>query len=112
MRLVVVLVLATGSVVLAACGAAPAPAKTPDVPAGSTTRDDAGVKARADLDDGEKSLEASTSECGTACKALASMERAQATLCQVADENECERAKQRVEKARVKVKSAGCTCSS
>ncbi len=113
MRFVVVLLLAGGGAALGACGGGEAaPAKTPDTgPSGtSTNRDESAVKARADLDDGEKSLDATTSECGAACKALASMERAQVALCQVADPTECDRAKERVAKARAKVKSAGCTC--
>lgn len=112
MRLLVVSLLAFGGVAASACGgAAPAPTKTPgDAPTGSAKTEDRAVRARTELDDGERSLDATTSECGSACKALASMERAQAALCEVGTPKECEDAKARVEKARAKVKGAGCSC--
>ena len=47
---------------LVACGAAPSPAVSPttNTPAGST---ESAVKARTELDEGERSIDASTSEC-------------------------------------------------
>ncbi|CAN5647340.1 hypothetical protein BH09MYX1_BH09MYX1_67420 [soil metagenome] len=98
---------------LIACGAGPAPARAPTndaAPSASSTTPNA-VQARTDLDQGEQSIDATTSECGTACKALASMERAEKTLCDVAEPDECDRAKARVDKARAKVRGAGCACS-
>lgn len=93
---------------LVACGAAPSPAVSPttNTPAGST---ESAVKARTELDEGERSIDASTSECASACKALASMTRAQQALCD-AEPKECDAAKARVEKAQAKIKGAGCTC--
>lgn len=93
---------------LVACGGAPSPAVTPNnvTPSGSS---ESAVKARTELDEGERSIDASTSECASACKALASMTRAQQALCD-AEPKECDAAKARVEKAQAKIKGAGCTC--
>lgn len=67
--------------------------------------------ARGDLDRAAADLEAGLAECTSACRALASMERAAAHLCELDGATECSSAKERVERARAKVKSSGCSCS-
>lgn len=86
-----------------ACGGGPSPAKAPDETKSTPA-------ARQNLDDGEQTIDASLKDCTTACKALASMERARDALCN-AEPKECDGAKLRVDKARAKVVAAGCTCS-
>lgn len=107
-----VLLLAVASIgsTLVACGAAPTPATPNDVTPTGSAKSESAVRARADLDEGERSIDASTSECASACKALASMMRAQQALCD-AEPRECDAAKARVEKAQAKIKGAGCACS-
>jgi hypothetical protein len=67
--------------------------------------------ARGELERASADLEAGLSECTSACRALASMERAAAHLCELDGAKECSSAKERVERARAKVKSSGCSCS-
>ena len=66
--------------------------------------------ARGDLDRAEREVEAAQSDCATACRALASMERAAEHLCALDAGDECARAKQRVEAARERVRAScgGC----
>ena len=66
--------------------------------------------ALANLGESEQRVEASLKECTTACKALASMERAAKSLCDLGDAGECARAKERVEAARDKVKRSCGVC--
>lgn len=66
--------------------------------------------ALATLGDSEHQIEASMKECATACKALASMERAAKTLCDLGAPDECSRAKARVDAAREKVKKSCGSC--
>jgi hypothetical protein len=66
--------------------------------------------ALATLGDGEHQIDATVKECTTACRALASMERAAKTLCDLGDPDECTRAKARVEAARDKVKKSCGSC--
>lgn len=67
--------------------------------------------ARGELERASADLEASLSECTSACRALASMERAATHLCDLDEATECTSAKERVARARTKVKTAGCTCT-
>jgi hypothetical protein len=66
--------------------------------------------ALATLGDSEHQIDATVKECATACRALASMERAAKTLCDLGDPGECARAKARVEAARDKVKKSCGRC--
>ncbi len=66
--------------------------------------------ALATLGDSENQIQASLKECTTACKALASMERAAKTLCDLGAPDECSRAKARVDAAREKVKKSCGSC--
>ena len=63
------------------------------------------------LGDSERQIEAGLKECGTACRALASMERAAKSLCELGDHAECERAKARVDAAREKVRKSCGACA-
>jgi hypothetical protein len=69
--------------------------------------------ASRDLDAGERQLDVSTSDCGNACRALGSMDRATGVLCQLAqqadEQRRCDDAKKKVYSARDRVKS---TCGS
>lgn len=92
---------------------------TADVPPADATRTGATeaippgavVTARGELERASADLEAGLSECTSACRALASMERAAAHLCELDGAKECSSARERVERARAKVKSSGCSCS-
>ena len=66
--------------------------------------------ALATLGDSERQIEATVKECATACRALASMERAAKTLCDLGERDECTRAKARVEAARDKVRKSCGKC--
>ena len=66
--------------------------------------------ARGELDRASADLEAGLAECSSACRALASMERAADHLCELDGAKECSSAKERVERARAKVKGSGCLC--
>jgi hypothetical protein len=70
--------------------------------------------ARADLERARIELEASANDCAQACKALASMERATAHLCALADQSDdqrrCDDATRRLREARDRVKSSCGSC--
>lgn len=91
-----------------ATGAAQPPAPVPPPSAGGL--DSRRSWALATLGDSEHQIEASIKECATACKALASMERAAKTLCDLGAPDECSRAKARVDAAREKVKKSCGSC--
>ena len=92
----------------------PAPsAFTPEEPRDRETRRDA---ARKDLEKAEKELlDLAASSCESACRALASMERATTLLCTVADDagdqRRCEDARRRLVAARTHVRSVCGSCS-
>ncbi len=65
--------------------------------------------ARNDFDNAERQLATAQGDCATACRALASMERAAEHICGMATNNECERARERVQAARDRIRS---TCGS
>ena len=71
------------------------------------------VEAAADFDRAERELSASNSDCASACRALASLERATVRLCDLAEQADdvqrCDDAKKKLRTARERVKS---TCSS
>ncbi len=71
------------------------------------------VEASADFDRAERELSASNSDCASACRALASLERATVRLCDLAEQPDdvqrCDDAKKKLRTARERVKS---TCSS
>jgi hypothetical protein len=66
--------------------------------------------ARSDLDRAESQVSAATGDCATACRALASMERAAQHLCALDSGRECDRARERLAAARERVRSScgGC----
>ncbi len=66
--------------------------------------------ARSDLDRAESQIAAATGDCATACRALASMERAAQHLCALDSGRECDRARERLAAARERVRSScgGC----
>jgi hypothetical protein len=72
------------------------------------------LAARAELDRAQRELESAASDCESACRALASMERATSHLCSLADEPDdqrrCDDAKLRLTTARGRVRAAcgGC----
>ncbi|CAN5232720.1 hypothetical protein BH09MYX1_BH09MYX1_37200 [soil metagenome] len=88
-------------------GTAPVPPLAPTARAPDARRS----WALATLGDAERPIEASMKECSTACKALASMERAAKTLCDLGDPAECSRAKARVDAARDKVRKTCGACA-
>ncbi len=72
------------------------------------------AQARGDLaraqNEVETALGVGTPDCASACRALASLERATDHLCELSDPSECKEAKDRVVKARDRVTKAcgGC----
>jgi hypothetical protein len=62
------------------------------------------------LDATERELETAASDCASACRALASMERATAQLCAIADATRCDSAKQRLLAARDRVRQTCNVC--
>lgn len=64
-------------------------------------------RAQSDL---ETSLSTSTADCASACRALASLERAATHLCELSDPSECGEAKKRVDAARDRVTKACGAC--
>jgi len=66
--------------------------------------------ARSEFQNAEARVAAATGDCATACRALASMERAAEHLCAMTDQSECDRAHKRLEDAREHVRSScgGC----
>ncbi len=85
-------------------------------PSDSSRRREAALRsARAEVNQAEKDLEASATDCVAACRALASMERATGHLCDLAtlhdDRRFCEDAKTKVLAARDRIRSACGTCA-
>jgi hypothetical protein len=92
---------------------APASAFTPEEPRDREARRDS---ARKELETAEKQLlDVAASSCESACRALASMERATSLLCTVADDagdqRRCEDARRRLSAARTHVRSVCGSCS-
>jgi hypothetical protein len=97
---------------VASCGGAAEPAMTPSnqaAPSASGTTMDVGG-ANGEMDRAEGQLQAAQGDCATACRALASMERAAEHICAVDGGPECSRARRRVEDARARVQTTcgGC----
>ena len=71
--------------------------------------------ARRDLQSATRDLDASLGDCSNACRALVSLERATAHLCELADSSSdrssCDDAKARVVRARAQIKASCGTCS-
>ena len=67
--------------------------------------------ARSELDRAESQVNASVGDCATACRALASMERAAEHLCALDGGRECDHARERLAAARERVRAScgGCT---
>ena len=91
---------------------APSPAAAP--PSSDRRREAALRSARAELDTASRELDLATGECGSACRALASMERATGHMCNLAsdesDRRRCEEAKAKVARARDRIRSSCGTC--
>src|ERR1700690_4451415 len=66
--------------------------------------------ARAELEQRSRDVERAGSDCQTACKALASLERAANHLCLVSEPEECSDARVRVDRARraIDTQCGGC----
>lgn len=126
LRFLAAVILSAGLVACAASpnkGASPPPTEqddrqggkdaAPKVPSDATSEalPSGPAAARGELERASADLEASLSECTSACRALASMERAAAHLCDLDGATECTSAKERVARARAKVKTSGCTCA-
>jgi hypothetical protein len=88
------------------------PARDHDGASGPLQREAQRVEARDALARAELELEASSSDCASACRALGSLERAASRLCDLADSPDdrrhCDDAKQKVIAARDRVRQ---TCS-
>jgi hypothetical protein len=90
---------------------APPPPPPADQPA---ERASSRIAARAELDRAQRELESAANDCESACRALASMERATSHLCSLAeepdDQRRCEDARVRLTTARGRVRAAcgGC----
>jgi hypothetical protein len=95
---------------------APPPASPQATPSTAPPPDAASVRsaARADFARAQADLEAASTDCATACRALASMERAATHLCELAgdpdDQTRCNDARRKVIAARERVRSACGTC--
>ena len=96
--------------------AAPPPPSQPDESSSAQMPDAPSRRAaaRAELARAQADLEAASSDCTAACRALASMERATRHLCELAadpeDQGRCNDARQRLLAARERVRSACGTC--
>jgi len=70
--------------------------------------------SRTDLDRASRDLEASANDCASACRALASMERATAHLCDLATERDdrrlCEDSRSKVSSARERIRATCGAC--
>lgn len=90
----------------------PSPAAEP--PNSDRRREAALRTARSELDTASRELDLATGECGSACRALASMERATGHICTLAsdesDRRRCEDAKAKVARARDRIRSSCGTC--
>lgn len=99
-------------------GVAPPPAQPPPPPPPlSQERDQRKAErmaAGADLDRAQSELEAAASDCESACRALASMERATTHLCSLAEDaseqRRCDDAKVRLTAAKGRVRAACGAC--
>lgn len=92
--------------------AAPAPGVPPSSTSGGYARPpDARAGARMELQQAETQLSASLGDCATACRALASMERAAEHLCRLDSGDECSDARARVTAARSRVQTSCGGCS-
>jgi hypothetical protein len=97
---------------------APPPAPPPPPPpAPDAPRDERRAErltAGADLERAQRELDAAASDCESACRALASMERATSHLCSLAeepdDQRRCDAAKVRLTAARGRVRAACGAC--
>jgi hypothetical protein len=116
-------------ILLSACGgAAPPPSESPsNVPpaegtpsngaaapeaihaSGGGTRSEISA-ARGEMDRAERQVAAAQGDCATACRALASMERAAEHLCALDPGEECSSARERVAAARERIRTScgGC----
>jgi hypothetical protein len=95
-----------------------ASAEVPPMAADSTrkvSRDARRTAARGELERSEASLAASASDCGAACRALASMSRAVDHLCALVDsaddQRRCDDARRRMASARERVRQTCGVCS-
>ena len=68
--------------------------------------------ARDELNRAEAQIAAAPKDCMSACRALASMERAAKSLCDLGGADECSQARARVEAARDRVRSSCGSCPS
>jgi hypothetical protein len=72
-------------------------------------------RSRNEFESARRELESSAGDCTAACRALASMERAAGRLCSLASEpseqRQCEDAKDRLERARARVRGSCGPCS-
>ena len=108
-----------------AASGAPLPTTSPDAQPGVADRARDTVSggaadrmhARADFDEASHQLDASMNECAAACRALASMERATAHLCDIAEHGEndddrptCDDARKKLHAARDRVRRACSSC--
>ena len=93
---------------------APAPAPTSAPSDANDRRARALRAARTEVEQAQRDLEASMSDCANACRALGSMERATGHLCDLAtdhdDRRRCEDAKTAVLRAREKIRAACGSC--
>jgi hypothetical protein len=98
--------------------AQPAPGPAPAPTSAPSDANDRRVRAlraaRTEVDQAQRDLEASMSDCANACRALGSMERATGHLCDLAtdrdDRRRCEDAKTAVLRAREKIRAACGSC--
>jgi hypothetical protein len=100
--------------------AANAPPEAPPPPASSwqstegNDRQAQRMEARADFDRAQRELDLAMSSCASACRALASMERATTHLCSLADQTDdqrrCDDARQRLAASRARVRAACGAC--
>jgi hypothetical protein len=92
--------------------AAPSTSAPPEAPPNARTNDTVPEisNARSEIDRAEQSVNAASSDCVAACRALASMERAAEHLCALDAGTECRRARERVDAARERVHASceGC----
>jgi hypothetical protein len=89
----------------------PAPGPPTDLP---SDRESQRRAASNELDQAARDLDLASSSCESACRALASMERATTHLCSLADQPDdqrrCDDARQRLLAARTRVRAACGTC--
>jgi hypothetical protein len=92
----------------------PPPPQAAGTPTDQDTLASRKAAARGDFDHAQRDLQAAANDCASACKALASMDRAASHMCELADTPEdqrrCDDAKVRLGTARERVRSACGTC--